>query len=421
MTTRSTEGVRSWLGLAVLALPTAVLAMDVTILYLASPHLARSLQPSDTELLWILDSYGFVIAALLIPMGVLGDRIGRRKLLLIGAAAFAGASVLAAYAPSPEALIAARALLGVAGSTLMPSTLALISTMFRARRSTAIGVWAAAMSGGVALGPVVGGALLETWWWGSAFLAAVPVMVLLLVIGPFVLPEQHGPKERVDLPSVGLVLGATVLTVYGIKHFDVVPAVAGLGLGVWFVRRQRKIARPLIEMTLFRGRFGRAVVVLIADAAVTAGVYLLVTQQLQEHFSPLRAGLLLLPASVAMVLTSVLAPRLAGAFGAGRTVAVALVVAAAGFAIVPFATVLGIFVVYIGQGPVMALSTDLIVGAAPPEKAGSAAAVSETGMEFGLALGVAVIGTVGAATGFGTVAVVAVVVSVLLVPLARLT
>jgi DHA2 family multidrug resistance protein-like MFS transporter len=415
MTSRSKESVRSWLGLAVLALPTAMLAMDVTILYLASPHLAKSLRPTGTELLWILDSYGFVIAALLIPMGVLGDRIGRRRLLLIGAAAFAGGSVVAAYAPTPEALIAARALLGVAGSTLMPSTLALISTMFRARRGTAIGIWAAAMSGGVALGPVVGGALLETWWWGSAFL------VLLLVVGPFVLPEHRGPVHRVDLPSVALVLVATVLTVYGIKHFDVVVAVAGLAVGGWFVRRQRRIAHPLIETALFRGRFGRAVVVLVADAALTAGVYLLVTQQLQQHFSPLRAGLLLLPASVAMVVTSVLAPRLAGAFGGGRTVAVALIVAAAGFAIVPHAAVLGIVVIYLGQGPVMALSTDLIVGAAPEEKAGSAAALSETGMEFGLALGVAVIGTVGAASGFGTVAVIAVVVSVLLAGLARLT
>ncbi|WP_211337680.1 MFS transporter [Lentzea atacamensis] len=421
MTSRSKESVRSWLGLAVLTLPTAMLAMDVTILYLASPHLAKSLQPTGTELLWILDSYGFVIAALLIPMGVLGDRIGRRRLLLIGAAAFAGGSVVAAYAPTPEALIAARALLGVAGSTLMPSTLALISTMFRDRRGTAIGIWAAAMSGGVALGPVVGGALLETWWWGSAFLVAVPVMVLLLVAGPFVLPEHHGPVHRVDLPSVALVLVATVLTVYGIKHFDVVAAVAGIAVGGWFVRRQRRIAHPLIETALFRGRFGRAVVVLVADAAVTAGVYLLVTQQLQQHFSPLRAGLLLLPASVAMIVTSVLAPRLAGAFGAGRTVSVALIVAAAGSAIVPHAAVLGIVVIYLGQGPVMALSTDLIVGAAPEEKAGSAAALSETGMEFGLALGVAVIGTVGAASGFGTVAVVAVVVSVLLAGLARLT
>ncbi|ANZ38682.1 hypothetical protein BBK82_24070 [Lentzea guizhouensis] len=421
MTVRSTE--RAWLGLAVLTLPTALLAMDITILYLASPHLARSLQPTGTELLWILDSYGFVLAALLIPMGVLGDRIGRRRLLLIGAGAFAVASVGAAYAPTPEALIAARALLGVAGSTLMPSTLALISSLFPdpVRRGTAIGVWAAAMSGGVALGPVVGGLLLQTWWWGAAFLIAVPVMGLLLVFGPFVLPEHRGPAQRVDLVSVALVLVATVLTVYGIKHFDVVPALAGVVVAVVFVRRQGKVERPLVDVGLFRGRFGRAIVVLVVDAALTAGVYLLVTRQLQERWSPLEAGLWLLPAAVAMVVTSVLAPRLAARFGGGRVVAVSLLVAAVGFVLVPHAVVVGILVVYLGQGPVMALSTDLVVGAAPREKAGAAAALSETGTEFGLALGVAVIGTAAAAASFGAIGVVAAVISVLLAVVARLT
>jgi MFS transporter, DHA2 family, multidrug resistance protein len=421
MSTRSNENVRVWLGLAVLALPTAVLAMDVTILYLASPHLAADLGASGTEVLWILDSYGFVIAALLVPMGALGDRIGRRRLLLAGAAGFAAVSVLAAFAPTAEVLIGARAVLGVAGATLMPSTLALISTMFRENRAAAIGIWAAAMSGGIALGPVVGGALLETWWWGSAFLVAVPVMVLVLLAGPFLLPEQRAPARPVDLPSVGLVLVAIVLAVYGIKHFAALPAVAGVALGVWFVRRQRRIAHPLVDVALFHGRFGRAVVVLVANAAVTGGVYLVVTRHLQQDFSPLQAGLLLLPSSLAMIATSVLAPRLARAFGAGTVVAAALAVAAVGFLVVPHAVVPGIVVVYLGQGPVMALITDLVVGAAPPEKAGSAAAVSETGMEFGLALGVAVIGTVSAVTGFGTVAVVAAVVSVLLGFVARLT
>ncbi|WP_394616638.1 MFS transporter [Lentzea sp. JNUCC 0626] len=421
MTIRPRENVRSWLGLAVLVVPTALLAMDVTILYLASPHLAASLGPSRAELLWILDVYGFVIAALLVPMGVLGDRVGRRRLLLVGAALFAGGSVFAAFAPTTGALIAARALLGVAGAMVLPSTLALISTMFHERRGTAIGIWAAAMSGGIALGPVVGGALLQTWWWGAAFLVAVPVMALLLVAGPLLLPEHHGPVRSIDVLSVGLFVVATVLCVYGLKHFAVLPAVAGVGVGVWFVMRQRAVADPLVETALFRGRFGRAVLVLVANTAVTGGVYLLVTQRLQENHAPLEAGLLLLPAAVAMIVTSVLAPRLANAMSAGTTVAVSLLVAMAGFVIVPHSTVLGIVVVYVGQGPVMALVTDLVVGAAPAEKAGSAAAVSETGMEFGLALGVAVIGTLGAVTGFGTVALVAAVVSLLLAVVARLT
>ena len=400
-------------------MPTALLAMDITILYLAAPHLARSLGPTGTELLWILDSYGFMIAALMIPMGVLGDRIGRRKLLLIGAAAFAVGSVFAAYAPTPEMLIAARALLGVAGSTLMPSTLALISTLFPdpVRRGTAIGIWAAAVSGGVALGPVIGGALLQTWWWGAAFLVAVPVMGVLLVAGPFLLPEQRGPRGRVDPLSIVLALAAVLLAVYGIKHFDVVTAVVGVVLGVVFVRRQRVTPHPLIDVRLL----GRALGVLTASTAVLAGVYFLATQQLQETHSPLVAGLWLVPSSVAMIVTSVLAPRLARRFGANKVVAVALGVAGVGYAITPGALVLGVVVLYVGQGPIMALSTDLIVGAAPPEKAGAAAALSQTGLEFGLAAGIAVFGTIAAVSSFGTVAVIAAVVSVLLAVVARLT
>lgn len=406
-----------------LTLPTALLAMDITILYLAAPHLAETLRPTATELLWILDSYGFMIAALLIPMGVVGDRIGRRKLLLVGAAAFAVGSVVAAYAPTAEALIVVRALLGVAGATLMPSTLALISGLFPdpVRWGTAIGVWAAAMSGGVALGPVVGGALLEAWWWGAAFLVAVPVMGVLLVAGPFLLPEQRGPKGRVDPLSVGLALVAVLFAVYGIKHLDPVPGVVGLALGVWFVWRQRRIADPLIDVRLFGRRFGSAIGVMTGSTLVLAGVYFHVTLRLQEEHSPLVAGLWLVPSSVAMIVTSVLAPRLARRFGAGRVVAVSLLVVAAGYAIVPSALVLGMVVLYVGQGPMMALSTDLVVGAAPQEKAGTAAALSQTGLEFGLAAGIAVFGTIGAVGGFGTVAVIAAVVSALLAGVARLT
>jgi DHA2 family multidrug resistance protein-like MFS transporter len=421
MTVRSTE--RAWLGLAVLTLPTALLAMDITILYLAAPHLAKSLEPTNTELLWILDSYGFMIAALMIPMGALGDRIGRRKLLLVGAGAFAVGSVVAAYAPTAEALIAARVLLGVAGSTLMPSTLALISTLFPepGRRGTAIGVWAAAISGGVALGPVVGGALLTTWWWGSAFLIAVPVMALLLITGPFVLPEQRGPRTRIDSLSVVLVLVAVLLTIYGIKHFDVIPVAVGLVVGLLFVRRQRTTAHPLVDLSLFGQRFGAAIGVMTASSAVLAGVYFHVTQELQETHSPLVAGLWLLPSSITMIVTSVAAPRLARRFGATNVVAVSLLVAAAGYAITPSALILGVVVLYVGQGPIMALSTDLIVGAAPQEKAGIAAALSQTGLELGLAAGIAVFGTIAAVSSFGVVAVIAAVVSVLLAAVVRLT
>src|SRR4051795_6123079 len=202
---------RAWIGLAVLALPTLLLSLDMSVLYLALPALSADLGLGPTAQLWAMDVYGFMIAGFLVTMGTLGDRIGRRRLLLIGAAAFGVASVVAAFSTGAAMLIATRALLGVAGATLMPSTLGLIRTMFpdpRAR-GTAIAVWMSCFMGGMTVGPLVGGVLLETFWWGSAFLLGVPVMVVLLVVGPVLLPESRDATAgRVDLLSVGLSLGA---------------------------------------------------------------------------------------------------------------------------------------------------------------------------------------------------------------------
>jgi DHA2 family multidrug resistance protein-like MFS transporter len=213
---------REWIGLAVLALPCILYSMDLTVLNLAVPHLTADLQPSSAELLWIVDIYGFMIAGSLITMGTLGDRIGRRKLLMIGAVAFGIASILAALANSVELLIAARALLGIAGATLAPSTLSLIRNMFHddGERTFAIGMWVMSYSAGGAIGPVLGGVLLEYFWWGSVFLLAVPVMVLLLVVAPFLLPEYRDPQSgRLDLPSAGLSLVAVLSVIWGLKTF----------------------------------------------------------------------------------------------------------------------------------------------------------------------------------------------------------
>lgn len=402
-----------------LALPTLLLAMDVTVLYLAVPHLAVDLRPSGEQMLWITDVYGFMIAGFLVTMGTLGDRIGRRRLLMWGAGAFGMASVAAAYAPSAEALIVARALLGIAGATLMPSTLALISNMFRdaRQRGTAIGIWAASMSGGVALGPVVGGALLESFGWGAAFLIAVPVMALLLVGGPLLLPEYRDTTAgRPDLVSVTLSLAAMLTIVYGVKLLshggDPVLSggivLAGLAAGVVFWRRQHRLADPVLDVALFRNRaLTGALLVLLLGLAATAGTYLFVTRFLQgvEGMSPLAAGLWLVPSSVAMILTSLAAPILVRRLPARVVLAGSLAVSAAGFLLLALLDhaagfpllIAGIVVVYVGQGPIMALSTDGVVSSAPPEKAGSAAAMSETSTELGLALGVAVLGSVGAA------------------------
>src|SRR5216117_55731 len=281
---------QEWVGLAVLALGALMYVMDLTVLHLAIPRMSEELRPTSTQLLWILDIYGFFVAGSLITMGTLGDRIGRRRLLLIGAAAFGVASVIAAYSRSAEMLIAARALLGVAGATIAPSTLSLIRNMFHDphQRTFAIGVWVTSYSIGGAVGPLLGGVLLEYFWWGSVFLLGVPVMVLLLVLGPVLLPEFRDPAaERLDLFSAALSLVAVLLVIYGLKRIAehglaLVPTltiVTGLVVGIVFLRRQRLLAHPLIDLHLFRSRAFSA----------SLGVYLLATLVAFERTSSSRS------------------------------------------------------------------------------------------------------------------------------------
>src|SRR5579859_7049693 len=260
---QSKATLKEWLGLAVIALPCLLYSMDLTVLNLAVPRISTDLQPSSVQLLWIVDIYGFMLAGSLITMGTLGDRIGRRKLLLIGAAAFGAASVLTAFASSAAQLIAARGLLGVAAATLAPSTLSLIRNMFldAKQRTTAIAIWIASFSAGAAIGPVVGGVLLAHFWWGSVFLIAVPVMALLLILGPILLPEFRNPDAgRLDVISAALSIVAVLAVIYGIKEMAqdgvspeaVLLILAGSGVAWLFVRRQYALADPLIDLRLFR-------------------------------------------------------------------------------------------------------------------------------------------------------------------------
>ncbi|WP_156727211.1 MFS transporter [Streptomyces apocyni] len=411
-------GPREWLGLAVLALPTLLLSLDVTVLFLAVPHISADLAPSSTQALWIMDIYGFMVAGFLITMGTLGDRIGRRKLLLTGALAFGVASALAAYSTSAEMLIVTRALLGLAGATLMPATLALITNMFRDPKQLgmAIGAWASCFSVGIAIGPLVGGVMLESFWWGSVFLLGVPVMLLLVVLGPILLPEHKDPDAgRMDLASVALSLLAMLPLVYGIKEVakgehmaaSVVALVVGLAFAVVFVRRQRQLENPLLDMRLFANRsFAVALGVLLLGLVAIGGIYLFVTQYLQlvEGLSPLKSGMWLLPAAIGMVITSTVAPAIAQRIRPGFVVGGALLVSATGYLLLAFVApdtglwlvVVGFAVLYLGTGPVMALGTNLVVASAPPEKAGSASAMSETSMELGVSLGIAALGSLGA-------------------------
>ena len=420
MTQQSRRATRTeWLGLAVLALPTAIIAIDFTALHLAAPAIARDLDPSPTQLLWIVDVYGFLIAGLLLTMGTLGDRTGRRRLLLIGAGCFAVVSVVAAFAPTAELLILARALLGVAGATLMPSTLSLIRTMFddAGQRTTAIAVWMGALTVGSALGPLVGGLLLGTFWWGSVFLIGVPVMALLLLTGPFLLPEHVAvDPDPLDPASVVLSLGAILPVIWAVKHaaadgVDVTSGVAlvvGLVVGVVFVRRQRHLRTPVLDVALFReGAFSRSVTVHLGTLLLLAGTQYLLLQllQVERGLSPLNAGLLTLPATSLALLGAVLAPLAVRRVDPTTVIPAGLAVGVVGLGVVALGagssglvTLIGGFsLLSFAVSLVTALTTDRIVGSAPPERAGNASGISETAAELGLALGVAVLGSVATA------------------------
>ncbi|MEU6019488.1 MFS transporter [Streptomyces sp. NPDC047515] len=409
---------RAWLGLVVLMLPTLLVAMDATALLLALPRLSADLGASNVEQLWISDSYGFMVAGLVITTGTLGDRIGRRRLLMIGGAAFAVLSLVAAFAVSPLMLIVARALLGVAGATLAPSTLALITNMFQdeRQRGKAIAIWATCQFTGGALGPVLAGFLLQYFWWGSVFLFAVPAMVLLLLAGPVLLPEFRSDQAgRLDLCSVGLSLVAVLLMVYGVKQLavegaPVVPTTAlavGAALGFLFVRRQLRLEAPLLDLRLLRNRPFTAVLVALVFAGIAmAGTGLLVTQYLQSvlGYSPVVSAVLFAPMGLGVAVGTMAAPMLARRMKQTTAIAGGLVGSALGSLLlvgVDGARALplvmtGIAVLALGTGPLFALGTGLVVGSVPPERAGSAASMSETGSYFGGSLGFALLGVVAA-------------------------
>jgi DHA2 family multidrug resistance protein-like MFS transporter len=413
-------GRKEWIGLAVLALACLLYVMDLTVLHLAVPEMSEDLHPSSTQLLWIIDVYGFMVAGALVVMGTLGDRVGRRKLLLIGAACFGVMSVVAAFSTSPEMLIVSRALLGLAGATIAPSTLSLIFHMFAdpKQRSIAIAWWIAAFSAGSVLGPVLGGAMLELFWWGSVFLLALPVMVALLIFGPKLLPEYKDPNAgRLDILSAALSVVAVLGVVYGIKDIaahgisDTANASITIGLlvGVAWVYRQQRLTHPMIDVSLFTVRsFNGALAVNFFAIFVMVGYFIFVFQYLQLvlGLSPLEAGAWGLPGAAGFVVTSQLTPRIAHHIAPPRLVGTGLAVAAAGlFVLINVSAehqdrglavaVIGSVIISLGMGPVFGLTTELIVGSAPPEKAGAASGISETAAELGGALGIAIFGSIG--------------------------
>jgi MFS transporter, DHA2 family, multidrug resistance protein len=419
-------GRREWVGLAVLALACLLYVMDLTVLHLAVPSLSADLEPTSAQLLWIIDIYGFFVAGSLVTMGTLGDRIGRRRLLMIGAGAFGVVSVLAAFSPTAESLIVSRALLGIAGATLAPSTLSLIFHMFQdpKQRSVAIGFWIGSFSAGSAIGPVLGGAMLELFWWGSVFLLALPVMAALLLLGPRVLPEYKDPDAgRLDVVSAAMSVLAVLGVIFGLKEIaqdglGLVPAlaiVAGLAVAVAFVARQRRLADPMIDIRLFRlTRFNAALATNFLAIFVAVGYFLFVAQYLQLVLgqSPLEAGLWSLPSAVGFIIGSQLAPRVLHDVRPAYVISGGLALAAVGLGLLAqvgvtgglAALIAGSVVISLGMAPVFGLTTELIVGSAPPEQAGAASGISETGAELGGALGIAVMGSIGVAIYRGQLA-----------------
>ncbi|GAA2498052.1 MULTISPECIES: MFS transporter [Actinomycetes] len=405
-----------WLALCVLVLAVLLVAVDATVLGLATPYISEDLHPSGTQLLWIGDVYSFVIAGLLVSMGSLGDRIGRKRILLCGATAFGAISVLNAYATTPELMILARALLGVAGATLMPATLALIRNLFHdpRERSLAVGIWGATASAGTAVGPIVGGFLLEHFWWGSVFLINLPVMAVLVLVGIRTLPESRNPNPGPwDLASVLLSLIGMIGVVYAVKeaatHGFSWPTLAagllGAGALYGFVHRQLTMPAPLLDMRLFRHRgFSGAVLADLLTVLGMSGLVFFLSQYLQlvQGRRPFEAGLAELPAAVGAVVAGLAAGSAARRFSVRSVVSAGLAAVGLSLAVLTCLgqstgyPVLGaaLLVVGVGAGLSFTVTADVILSSVPKEQAGAASAVSETAYELGAALGIALLGSI---------------------------
>ncbi|MFW9078539.1 MFS transporter [Pseudomonas sp. P2757] len=403
---------RRWAGLAVLMLPVLLVTVDNTVLGFALPKIAEALRPTASQQLWMIDAYSLVLAGLLVSMGSLGDRVGHRKLLLVGSLGFAVVSVLTAYSETAMQLIIGRACMGIFGAMLMPSTLALIRSVFedREERRLAVAIWATTLTVGSALGPLVGGVLLQFFDWGAIFLLAVPVLIPLLVLGPLLLPESErdasGPLDPVSILQSMVALGSIV---YGIKHgaSDGIDAVVlstfliGLLAGGMFVRRQLRLTVPLIDMTLFRiGTFSGSVLINLMSLAFLVGFVFFTTQFLQIvlQMSPLSASLALVPGQIMAIIVGMAVVPVAQRMPVHVLIPLLMAFAGAAFLLVAsmgssLAVLVAAFALLnIGVGAIATVSNDVILSAAPPAKAGAASAISETAYEVGVVLGTTLLG-----------------------------
>ncbi len=411
---------RDWIGLGLLAIPCALISVNSNLLNLALPALAAELRPSSAQLLWINDIYLFLVAGLLLPMGLLADRYGRRRLLLIGGALFGLASIGAALSSTATVLIVCRGLIGVGAAMLGPSTLSLIRSMFQvsAQRAIALGIWTASFAVGGILGPVIGGVLIEAVSWRAVFAVTPPFMLILVVLGPFLLPEYRSQdRRRIDWVGTVMAIAGLLATIYAVKQLadgslsstSVATGLGGVILLLGFLRRQTRVADPIVDLSLFTER--AYTVPLVGNAlafAVLFGTQLLIGQYLQAvlGMGALEAGLWTIPSAVAYALGGLLAPRLAARLGTRWILTAGLTVSAIGFAMVAavgadsglLAFVAGSVTYSIGLAPVYLITTESTVAAAPAERAGVAGATLETVTELGGALGIALLGSLAGAT-----------------------
>lgn len=407
---------RTWLGLAVLVLPLLLITIDGTVLILGLPAISAELSPTGVQQLWMIDVYSLVLAGLLVAMSTVGDRFGRRRNLFIGAAVFAIASVSGSLATEPWMLIAARALLGVGGAIMMPSTLSLVRNMFldRQQRRYAMAIWAAMASVGAAVGPILGGWVINTFNWQAAFLMNIPVMLALLILGPLLLPESRNPELRkIDILSVVLSFAGMIGVVYAIKSLaggkgialGIAVLIAGLIALVLFVRRQLALPTPLMEVRLFKVPYFRGAVIsdLLAIFAMVGALFALVQYlQLVLGLNPLQASLWLIPQAVLAAFAAFVAAALVKRVLPAYVIAAGLLIATVGFGLTLFLSPssspalisASLALVSLGAGMALALSNDIIMSSVKPERAGQAAATSETAYEVGTTLGTAVLGSV---------------------------
>ncbi|MFJ3613211.1 MULTISPECIES: MFS transporter [Streptomyces] len=407
-----------WAVLVVLCVSLLLVALDATILHVAVPSLTENLRPGATELLWIVDAYPLVCASLLILFGTLGDRIGRRRVLLLGYGIFGLASAVAALATEPWVLIGARALLGVGGAMIMPATLSIIRTVFpdRRERATAIGIWTAVAAIGAAAGPVLGGFLVEHYWWGSVFLINIPLMALILPLARRLLPESRGSAEGPWDVLGALMAAAGVLgCVLGVKRagagepllsvLTAGPLLAGALLLVLFVRRQRRRAHPLIDMRLFsRPAFTTSVGCIVLAMLALVGLELIAIQYLQLvlGLSPLETGLRLLPLTFAAMAAGAtgsytlrrIGPRRMVGWGFLLTAAAVLLLTFMGQHDRPLLLTVGFVLLGFGLQTTLFSAYESMLSEAPPRSAGGAAAIGETSYQLGAGMGIALLGSV---------------------------